>query len=104
MNTHKIKSEQEYTDALNEAKELWGAQIGTTDGDKLDVLIRLIEIYESERHPSEIKGEKSIIITPRSATPKYKLKDLLDKCDEQAPISTELTEWDNIKAVGKEYW
>jgi hypothetical protein len=32
----------------------WGAPEGTEDGDKLDVLLALVEIYEAKRWPIEI--------------------------------------------------
>ena len=50
MNLHSIKSEQEYNLALKEVEELWGAQVGTPEGDKLEVLITQIEAYESKHH------------------------------------------------------
>ena len=42
------------------------------------------------------------VVTPLSFKPKYKLSDLLAKCDESAPIPDEMIEWDNIQPVGNE--
>jgi HTH-type transcriptional regulator/antitoxin HigA len=51
MNVHPIRSEADYDSALGEVSQLWGAQIGTADGDRLDVLLVLIDDYESKHHP-----------------------------------------------------
>jgi HTH-type transcriptional regulator/antitoxin HigA len=37
--------------ALGEISRLWGAKIGTANGDRLDVLLVLIEDDESKHHP-----------------------------------------------------
>lgn len=42
------------------------------------------------------------LMTPVKTKPKYKLSDLLAKCDESAPMPDELIEWDNIQPVGNE--
>jgi len=46
-----IKTEQDYDAALAEVESLWGAEADTPEGDKLDVLITLIEAYEAKHHP-----------------------------------------------------
>jgi HTH-type transcriptional regulator/antitoxin HigA len=46
-----IRSEADYEAALAEVERLWGAESGTRDGDRLDVLATLIDAYESEHHP-----------------------------------------------------
>ncbi len=51
MNIHPIKSEKDYEEALCEVEALWGAEEGTEEGNKLDVLIVLVEDYESKHHP-----------------------------------------------------
>ncbi|MCY3981098.1 MAG: transcriptional regulator, partial [Alphaproteobacteria bacterium] len=41
-----IRSEEDYEAALEEAERLWGAAgSGTPDGDRLDLLASLIEVY-----------------------------------------------------------
>jgi HTH-type transcriptional regulator/antitoxin HigA len=45
-----IKTEQDYDVALTEVEELWGAEPDTPKGDKLDVLITLVEAYEAKHH------------------------------------------------------
>lgn len=51
MNIHPIKTEHDYESALLEIERLWGAEEGTKNGDKLDVLIVLVEDYENKHHP-----------------------------------------------------
>ena len=46
-----IRSEADYQAALAEIERLWGARLGTPEGDRLDVLATLIDAYESEHHP-----------------------------------------------------
>jgi HTH-type transcriptional regulator/antitoxin HigA len=46
-----IRSEADYDEALREVERLWGEKSGTPNGDRLDVLITLIEAYEDEHHP-----------------------------------------------------
>ena len=43
-------------------------------------------------------------VKPSKRRPKYKLADLIAKCDENAPMPQELTDWDNATAVGNEKW
>jgi HTH-type transcriptional regulator/antitoxin HigA len=45
-----IRSERDYQRALADVARLWGAKIGTPDGDRLDVLATLIDAYEAEHH------------------------------------------------------
>jgi HTH-type transcriptional regulator/antitoxin HigA len=42
-----IHSEADYEAALAEAKRLWGACLGTPEGNRLDVLASLIDAYEA---------------------------------------------------------
>ena len=51
MDIRPIKTEQDYDAALAEVESLWGAESDTPKGDKLDVLITLIEAYEAKHHP-----------------------------------------------------
>ena len=51
MDIHPIKTEQDYDAALAEVEKLWNAQVDTPEGDKLDVLITLVEAYEAKHHP-----------------------------------------------------
>ncbi|MFT9027303.1 helix-turn-helix domain-containing protein [Acetobacter indonesiensis] len=46
-----IRNEADYDAALEEVGRLWGAKSGTPDGDRLDVLATLIDVYEAKHHP-----------------------------------------------------
>lgn len=46
-----IRSKRDYELALKEVERLWGAKAGTRDGDRLDVLVTLIEAYEEQHYP-----------------------------------------------------
>ena len=48
-----IRTEADYDAALAEVQRLWGAKSGTPDGDRLDVLATLIEVYEEKHHPMD---------------------------------------------------
>ncbi|MCP4023231.1 MAG: helix-turn-helix domain-containing protein [Desulfobacteraceae bacterium] len=51
MNIKPIKTENDYHEALKETEKLMFAQKDTPKGDKLDVLVTLIEAYEEKHHP-----------------------------------------------------
>lgn len=51
MDIRPIKTEQDYASALTEIEHLWGAELDTHEGDKLDMLITLVEAYENKHHP-----------------------------------------------------
>ncbi len=51
MNIKPIKTETDYTKALQTVEKLMGAIKDTPEGDKLDVLVTLIEAYEEKHHP-----------------------------------------------------
>jgi HTH-type transcriptional regulator/antitoxin HigA len=46
-----IRSEADYEKALRKVERLWGAPSGTPEGDRLDVLATLIDVYENEHYP-----------------------------------------------------
>ncbi len=51
MNIQPIKTEQDYDKALAEIEEFWGADEGTENGDKLDILLILVDDYEKIHYP-----------------------------------------------------
>lgn len=51
MNIRPIRSDEDHKVALVEIDRLWGAEPGTENGDKLDVLLTLVEKYEESRWP-----------------------------------------------------
>jgi HTH-type transcriptional regulator / antitoxin HigA len=46
-----IRSNADYEAALKDVEQLWGAKLGSREGDRLDVLATLIDAYESEHFP-----------------------------------------------------
>jgi HTH-type transcriptional regulator / antitoxin HigA len=48
-----IRSEMDYDAALTEIDRLWGARVGTPEGDRLDILATLVDAYESEHYPMD---------------------------------------------------
>jgi HTH-type transcriptional regulator/antitoxin HigA len=48
-----IRSDDDHKAALAEIDRLWGTEIGTEEGDKLDILTTLVEKYEENRWPIE---------------------------------------------------
>jgi HTH-type transcriptional regulator/antitoxin HigA len=54
MEIHPIKSDQDHRATLADIDACWGAVDGTEEGDRLDVLLALVEIYEAKRWPVEI--------------------------------------------------
>lgn len=51
MNIKPIKTEKDYKEALETIEGLWDAAPGSPDGDKLDVLVTLVEAYEEQHYP-----------------------------------------------------
>jgi HTH-type transcriptional regulator/antitoxin HigA len=46
-----IRNETDHEEALAEMERLWGAKSGTEDGDRLEVLITLVDAYEQQAFP-----------------------------------------------------
>jgi HTH-type transcriptional regulator / antitoxin HigA len=44
-----IRTGAEYEAALAEVRQLWGVEVDTPDGDRLDLLLVLVSAYEDER-------------------------------------------------------
>ena len=51
MDIRPIRSDDDHKAALAEIGRLWGAELGTEDGDRLDILLALVEKYEETRWP-----------------------------------------------------
>lgn len=50
MNIKPIKTKADYKAALASIRKLWEAQPNTQEGDKLEVLITLVESYETKHN------------------------------------------------------
>src|ERR1700683_769813 len=51
MEIKPVRTTVDYQRALHEIERLWGAKVGTLDGDMLDVLATLVEAYEQKHFP-----------------------------------------------------
>jgi hypothetical protein len=51
MEIRPIRTDKDHRVALAEIEKLWGASNGTPEGDKLDILVTLVETYEERRWP-----------------------------------------------------
>jgi HTH-type transcriptional regulator/antitoxin HigA len=57
MDIRPIRTHRDHRAALREIEACWGAQEGSDKGDKLEVLVALVESYETRRWP--IDGDKN---------------------------------------------
>jgi HTH-type transcriptional regulator / antitoxin HigA len=48
-----IRTKADYTSALAQVERFWGAKTGTPEGDRLDILATLIDVYESKHFPMD---------------------------------------------------
>ena len=51
MDIHPIRNQRDHVRALREIERLWGAPPRTPAADKLEVLVTLVDAYESRHHP-----------------------------------------------------
>lgn len=51
MDIRPIRTDKDHTQALAEIERLWGVKPKTPEGDRLDVLLALVEAYEERRWP-----------------------------------------------------
>jgi HTH-type transcriptional regulator / antitoxin HigA len=51
MEIRPIRTKADYRAALKEAERLWDAEPGTVAGDRVEVLVTLIEAYEAKHYP-----------------------------------------------------
>lgn len=54
MNLKPIKTEENYRQALLEVEQLFDAELDTPQGDRLEILVTLIEVYEEKNYPIEL--------------------------------------------------
>jgi HTH-type transcriptional regulator/antitoxin HigA len=51
MDVRPIRTDADHRAALAEIDACWGAPEGTEEGDKLDILLALVDLYEAKRWP-----------------------------------------------------
>jgi HTH-type transcriptional regulator/antitoxin HigA len=54
MQLKPIKTDTDHEVALKEIERLWGAAEGTEKGDRLDILITLVDAFEAARFPMDL--------------------------------------------------
>src|SRR5215207_11725354 len=54
MNIKPIKTQRDYRRALKEIEALMSARRGTPEGDRLDVLVTLVEAWEAKHYPLDL--------------------------------------------------
>ena len=64
MDVAPIKTKRHYRRALKEIEGLMHAKRGTPEGDRLDVLVTLVEAWEAKHHPIDLPDP----VEPSSAT------------------------------------
>lgn len=77
MNIKPIKTKVDYRAALKDVEALMGAKANTAEGERLDVLVTLIEAYERKHFPLELPDPVEAIkfqmdqkgLTPRDLEP-----------------------------------
>jgi HTH-type transcriptional regulator/antitoxin HigA len=55
MEIRPIRTDKDHRAALAEIDRCWGARDGSEEGDRLDVLLALVEIYEAKRWPIDVE-------------------------------------------------
>ncbi len=53
MDVRPLRTDEDHRAALAEIEACWGAPEGTEEGDRLDLLLALVELYEARRWPIE---------------------------------------------------
>jgi HTH-type transcriptional regulator/antitoxin HigA len=54
MDIRPIRTDEDHRAALAAIESCWGAPEGSEEGDRLDLLLALVDIYETKRWPIEI--------------------------------------------------
>lgn len=54
MDIRPIKTDADYRAALNDIENLMMAEPGTVEGEKLDILVTLVEAYEAKHFPMDL--------------------------------------------------
>ncbi len=59
MDIKPIRTDADYRAALKEIEGLMKAQPGTSEGEKLDMLVTLVEAFEAKHYPLELPIRRS---------------------------------------------
>ena len=85
-----IKSEEEYNTALNRIEEIFDAKPGTPEFDEMELLVRLVEIYEDEKYPISVPDPVGAIKF-RMEQQGLKSKDLIPYIGSKSKVSEVLS-------------
>ena len=73
MTIKPVKTERDYQNALREIEKLWDGKPNTAAGDRLDVLVTLVEAYEQKRYhiapPDPVEAIKFRMVSLGSKRP-----------------------------------
>ena len=78
MEIHPIKSKADYESMLKEIESLMGAKANTEEGDRLDVLVTLVEAYERIHYPIDFPDPVEAI--------KFRMEQLGLTIDDLVPV------------------
>lgn len=78
MVIHPVKTETDYHNTLKEIESLMLAKAETADGDRLDVLVTLIEAYERKHYPVDFPDPVDAI--------KFRMEQQLLTVDDLGPV------------------
>lgn len=91
MSTPKvIKTEEAYEEALSRIEEIFDSKPGTPEGDELELLVTLVELYEEEKYPIEAPDPISAIKF-RMEQQGLKNKDLIPYIGSKSKVSEVLS-------------
>lgn len=90
INVKLIKTESDYEAVLNRINELFDAEPDTPEGDELDLLVTLVELYEKEKYPIESPDPISAIKF-RMEQQGLKSKDLIPFIGSKSKVSEVLS-------------
>ena len=90
MNPKIIKSEEDYNIALNRIEEIFDAKSGSPEFDEMELLVKLVEIYEDEKYPISAPDPISAIKF-RMEQQGLKSKDLIPYIGSKSKVSEVLS-------------
>jgi HTH-type transcriptional regulator/antitoxin HigA len=76
MDVTPISSDDDHKATLRLIDQLWSAKSGTPDGDRLDVLLALVEAYEARRWPPPATADPIDVIVAHMDASGYTRSDL----------------------------
>ena len=85
-----IKSEDDYNIALNRIEEIFDAKPGSPEFDEMELLVKLVEIYEYEKYPNS-SPEPNTAIKFRMEQQGLKNKDLIPYIGSKSKVSEVLS-------------